>query len=309
VNDWSKLQPVIEYAASGLNQNVTLKKLAAAMDRSLFHAHRTLRATLGETPKQFTLRLRLDRAAGALVSSRSSILDIALECGFESHEAFCRAFRKRFRIAPGAYRRQLRGALPQAHASFVQKIGPCIGLYHVDQRRKHLESNRESMEYVITKQERSEQAILVVRRTVPRTEIAATIGAELPKVFLHAQQRGISITGYPITRYLETSVGRVTLETGMRISAHKVEWSAGSHEGDILAEKLPGGPTAVTIHSGSYDQLQEAYAALEEWIIASGFCPVGPPWEGYLNDPADHPDPKDWKTEVCWPIAPAGQPR
>ena len=309
MNDWSKLHPAIEYAARGLDQNVTLKKLDAVMDRSLFHAHRTLRSALGETPKQFTLRLRLDRAAGALVGSRSSILDIALECGFESHEAFCRAFRKRFRISPSAYRRQLRGALPQAHASFVQKIGPCIGLYHIDQRRKHLESNRESMEYAITKQERSEQPILVIRRTVPRTEIAATIGAELPKVFLHAQQRGISITGYPITRYLETSVGRVTLETGMRVSAHKGEWAAGSHEGDILAEKLPGGPLAVTVHSGPYDQLQAAYAALEEWIVAAGFRPEGPPWEAYLNDPADHPDPKDWKTEVCWPIAPVSQAR
>jgi hypothetical protein len=36
-------------------------------------------------------------------------------------------------------------------------------------------------------------------------EIAATISAELPKVFLYAQQRGIAIAGYPITRYLETA--------------------------------------------------------------------------------------------------------
>src|SRR5215472_7993534 len=103
---WKKLQPIVEYAARSLEQNVTLGELAARTDQSEFHAHRTLRAALGETPKQFTLRLRVDRAAAALVSSRSSVVDIALECGFESHAAFCRAFRRRFRMSPSAYRRQ-----------------------------------------------------------------------------------------------------------------------------------------------------------------------------------------------------------
>ena len=31
--------------------------------------------------------------------------------------------------------------------------------------------------------------------------------------------------------------------------------------------------------------------------------PDGAPWEVYLNDPSLAPDPKDWRTEVIWPIA------
>jgi AraC family transcriptional regulator len=122
-------------------------------------------------------------------------------------------------------------------------------------------------------------------------------------VFIDAQRRGIAFTGYPITRYLETSMGLVTLETGMRVTAHGDDWPAGGGgEGDVLAETLPGGPAAVTIHAGPYDQLPAAYAELEEWIATNGFRPIGAPWEAYLNDPADHPDPQDWKTEVCWPL-------
>jgi AraC family transcriptional regulator len=94
----------------------------------------------------------------------------------------------------------------------------------------------------------------------------------------------------------------VTLETGMRVTAHHDEWTVGTSEGDVLAEMLPGGPAAVTIHAGPYDQLQAAYAALEEWISANGFRPRGAPWEAYLNDPADYPDPQDWTTEVCLPF-------
>ena len=89
---------------------------------------------------------------------------------------------------------------------------------------------------------------------------------------------------------------------GRRSTMSAVRARSGEGEGDVLAETLPGGPAAVTIHFGPYDQLQAAYAALEEWIAANAFHTAGAPWEAYLNDPADHPNPQDWKTEVCWPV-------
>ncbi len=300
MSDWKKLQPALNFARQNLGKNVALAELAANTEQSLFHAHRSLRVALGETPKQFTLRLRIDHAAAALVSSRASILDIALDCGFESHEAFCRAFRRRFRLSPSAYRKRgLIGPGTRSHADWVDEIGPCVGLYYVGLGERRSE---ESMEYKIAKQELVAQPVLVVRRRVRRAEIAATIGAVLPKVFLHAQQRGLAIAGYPITRYLETSVGLVTLETGMRVTAHSGGWTVADGQGEVLAETLPGGLAAATIHFGPYDQLQNAYAAIEEWIAANGFRQNGAPWEAYANDPADHPNPQDWKTEVYWPF-------
>jgi AraC family transcriptional regulator len=300
MRNWKKLQPALNFARQNLGKNVALAELAANTEQSLFHAHRTLRVALGETPKQFTLRLRIDHAAAALVSSRASILDIALECGFESHEVFCRAFRRRFGLSPSAYRKRgLIGRSTRSHSDLVEEIGPCVGLYHLGLGERHSE---QSMEYKIIRQELAPQPVLVVRRRVRRVEIAAAIGAALPKVFLHAQQRGFAIAGYPITRYLETSVGLVTFETGMRIAAHSGDWTVADGQGEVLAETLPGGPAATTIHFGLYDQLQDAYAAVEEWIAAKGLRPNGAPWEAYLNDPADHPNPQDWKTEVYWSL-------
>jgi methylphosphotriester-DNA--protein-cysteine methyltransferase len=55
MRDWKKLQRALKYAKLNLGTNVKLSELAGKTDQSLFHAHRTLRATLGETPKQFTL--------------------------------------------------------------------------------------------------------------------------------------------------------------------------------------------------------------------------------------------------------------
>ncbi len=244
MTDWKELQRAIAYARQNLDKNVLLSDLAAETGQSLFHAHRTLCAGLRETPKRFTLRLRVDRAAAALISSRESILEVALEFGFESHEAFCRAFRRRFQMSPSAYRKNtLMGSYGQVHAELVNEIGPCVGLYHIDLKERWA---RTSMDYSVSRKELTAQPVLVVRRRVRRAEIAATIAAELPKVFLQAQQRGIAIAGYPITRYLETSMGLVTLEMGMRVTAQSGEWTAS--DGDVLAETLPGGPAAVTIH-------------------------------------------------------------
>jgi AraC family transcriptional regulator len=182
-----QLQRAIDYARRNLDKNVMLSDLAAETGQSLFHAHRTLHAGLGETPKRFTLRLRVDRAAAPLINSRASILEVALEFGFESHEAFCRAFRRRFQMSPSAYRKSvLMGPYAQVHADLVDEIGPCVGLYHVDMKER---GSRKSMEYSVSKKELTAQPVLVVRRRVRRAEIAATIAAELPKVFLHTQQR------------------------------------------------------------------------------------------------------------------------
>lgn len=87
-----------------LDEDLPLDRLARLAGLSPFHFLREFRALTGETPKQYVLRLRLERAALRLVLLRSSVLEIALDCGFHSHETFTRAFRKRFRTSPTDYR-------------------------------------------------------------------------------------------------------------------------------------------------------------------------------------------------------------
>src|SRR5262249_12851252 len=166
MKNWKKLQRALKCASRNLGGNVMLRDLAANTGQSLFHAHRTLRAVLGETPKHFILRLRVDRAAAALVSSDASVLDIALACGFESHESFCRAFRRRFRMSPSTYRkRALMGPGVRVHANLVEEIGPCVGLYHIDLKERY---SRKPMGYSISRHELAAQPVLVIRRRVRR---------------------------------------------------------------------------------------------------------------------------------------------
>src|SRR3982750_919242 len=96
--------PVMAFAAEHLEDDVSLAALARKARLSPFHLHRMFLRVAGETPKQFTLRLRLGRAAVLLLTGQESVLDVALACCFQSHEAFIRAFRRRFGMTPSAYR-------------------------------------------------------------------------------------------------------------------------------------------------------------------------------------------------------------
>ena len=74
--------------------------------RSPEHTSRELRKYSGITPTEFINRLRLDHAARLLCTSGHSILETALECGFENQGHFHRCFKTRFGTTPLKYRKQ-----------------------------------------------------------------------------------------------------------------------------------------------------------------------------------------------------------
>jgi len=300
---FDRAHPAIAASASQLEGDVPLSVLAARARLSSFHLHRVFSAVVGQTPKQYGLRIRLSRAAASLLTSREPVLRIAMSCGFRSPEVFTRAFRRQFGMTPTAYRARgfdahvgARGAAD--HRTAVDYAAPCVGLFHMALEGP---TRRSDMSYDVVKKELTAQPILVVRKRIKRTEIAATIGSVLPAVFQYAQQRGFALSGHPFSRYSQTGPGMVTIEPGMRISGRSGSASLSDAEG-VVEDVLPAGPAATTIHAGAYDTLSQAYAALEVWIESHGYESAGAPWEDYITDPAEHPDPKDWKTEVLWPI-------
>ena len=102
--------------------------------------------------------------------------------------------------------------------------------------------------------------------------------------------------GWPLCRYASTGMGLWTIDPAMPLSA------PAKSEGEMQADILPGGPVALGIHAGPYENLPDTNAAIERWIEANGYKVAGAPWEQYVTDPGEHPDPKDWRTEVYWPL-------
>jgi len=68
--------------------------------------------------------------------------------------------------------------------------------------------------------------------------------------------------------------------------------------------ELPAGRFAVALHAGAHSDIDRTYAALGTYAAEHGRDGAGPVRERYLTDPLENPDSAQWRTEVCWPLAP-----
>ena len=108
--DTERLLPILVHIQTSLEEDLSLEKIAERAGMSAYHFHRVFRGAVGETLKQYTQRLRLERAAHELRIRHASVLDVALGTGFQSHETFTRAFKRQFGIRPKDFR--VNGSLP-----------------------------------------------------------------------------------------------------------------------------------------------------------------------------------------------------
>jgi AraC-like DNA-binding protein len=97
----------VDLLADALDDHGTTgEELAGRLYLSRYHFDRIISSVAGEPPSRFRRRVLLERAAYRLVTTRRSILDIAVEAGYGSHEAFTRAFSKAYGSAPALWRRR-----------------------------------------------------------------------------------------------------------------------------------------------------------------------------------------------------------
>jgi AraC family transcriptional regulator len=84
----------------------TGEEWAARLHFSRYHFDRMIRSVAGEPPRAFRRRILLERAAYRMITTSVPLLDIAVEAGYGSHEAFTRAFTKAYGAPPAEWRRR-----------------------------------------------------------------------------------------------------------------------------------------------------------------------------------------------------------
>lgn len=82
-----------------------LEALARAANVSPRHFSRSFRRVFGETPYQYLLARRLERARHLLRTTDRSVMEICLDVGFSSVGSFTTTFRRHVGVTPTAYRR------------------------------------------------------------------------------------------------------------------------------------------------------------------------------------------------------------
>lgn len=234
--------PVLIRMQASLDGDLSLAAMSALAGLSPFHFHRLFRQQTGETLKAYTMRLRLERAAFRLVVHEAAVLDIALDCGFQNHETFSRAFRRHFGQTPVEYRAQ--GKLRLAEAA-----GKSREILNNPQKRFELGKVR-----VV---QFRETHLAFLRHTGPYEDVSDAMWAELTR---WAKRKGMK------GPFLFFGIGH---DSPVTTPAHLLRFDAAirvegkfAPEGPIGHQMLPAGDFAMMPHAGPYDTLPLAYGAL-----------------------------------------------
>lgn len=94
--------------------------------------------------------------------------------------------------------------------------------------------------------------------------------------------------------------GLLDIEVGITLEAAGAT-VAGSER--VKPGKFPEGQYVVTTHTGHYSKLNPVHLSLERWGQEKGLSFKGPRTEFYPTDPAQEPEPENWKTIIEIPLA------
>ena len=107
---------------------LTIDDVAREAAMSPFHFIRLFSALFGETPHQFRIQTRLDRAKHLLALGNHSVTDVCMEVGFSSLGSFSALFARRIGTPPSAYRRHVRSMVAVPGTLPHQLIPGCLTL-------------------------------------------------------------------------------------------------------------------------------------------------------------------------------------
>ena len=287
------VQQAIEHLAGNLDEPLDLQTLAAAAGLSPFHFHRVFRGMVGETPLEFIRRLRMERAASCLVRTSRPVTDIAFEAGYESHEAFTRAFRASYSTSPSGFRRRKQPRIDLAATSGMHFNAG--GLLQPFSPRY---SGGDAMDVQITP--RPELRVGTVRHLGPYNQIPQAferLGAIAGPAGLF-RQPGVTMIG------IYHDDPETTPQEQLRSDAGIVMPEATPLPDGLVEQRIPAGLYASAVHVGPYEQLADAWARfMGEWLPSSGHrMGAGASYEIYANDPTTVPK-EELRTEMFIPIA------
>jgi AraC family transcriptional regulator len=257
---------VLVHIEQHLDDSLALDDLAALAHFSPFHFHRIFRAMVGESVIQYVRRLRLERAARRLKSTSEPVIRLALEAGYDSHEAFTRAFGASFRVPPSEFRKEHARPSPATIAVRVDALEP--------------------------------MEVAFIRHVGPYHDVGRAWSALME----WAGRSGV-LRERPTLLGISHDDPEITDAGHVRYDACVVVDAGVQPEGDVGRCRLPGGDHAIATHVGPYDKLGDSYADLcGRWLPESGRDPGwSPGFERYLNSPADVP-PERLVTEICIPL-------
>jgi len=258
---------VADHVHAHLEEPLDPGELAQVAGLSLHHFHRVFRGMTGESLMAFVRRSRLERAALRLKYSSTPVTTVALNSGYQSHEAFTRAFRGQFGLSPHEFRKE---AVLQTTDANKFVMGS-----------------------------RVERRVLAVRHTGPYEECLqawerlATWTKEAGLFDKKLESLGLCYEDPDVTE-----ASKLRYDACLAFPAELISQYA--LPADIRELDIPGGTYATALHEGSYESILETYVALlGHWLPQRDIELADEPVvEIYLTSPFEVPE-EDLRTAIC----------
>lgn len=254
----------LQHIHQHLDTELTPEQLATVSGFSLHHFHRVFRGMVGESVMGYVRRLRIEQAAFRLQHGKAEILSVALLAGYESHEAFTRAFKAQWGLTPSAFRD--RETLPAVSVTFrTEPTRSCLAL-------------RRTGDYLESGQAWAQLSEWVLRFPDLRAPPHIPFGLVYDDPDITPPERCRYDACWPI----------VTKPP----HAQRPDW--------LRVIDVPGGTYAVTEHQGPYDTMRESYVGLLGRALPRCNLELAPDpvLEVYLNAPNEVP-PDQLRTQLC----------
>jgi AraC family transcriptional regulator len=104
-----KMRRVIEFIEDNLEGDLSLQAMAGEVDISPLYLARAFKAAVGQSPHQYVLARRIERAKELLRNTDLPVVDVALSSGFSSQSHLSHWFIRQVGVSPAVYRRQPNG--------------------------------------------------------------------------------------------------------------------------------------------------------------------------------------------------------
>lgn len=291
-----RINGVIDYISSHLNDPLPLEKLARLAHFSPFHFHRIFRSIVGEPVHGFIRRLRLERAVFSMAHGpKKSLTTIALDHGFASSSDFSKSFKQAYGFSPREYDRETFLEKSKIRQDLVANAGYGFGASPPPPPSK-------PDRFRVTVRERPKLRIGYVR----------VIGGYSPDKILAGYRRlidwGLRKNLVPEATLLGMSQDDpdITPRAKYRfdwclVLPDGVEASGAVHPGVI-----PAGQYGVLHCQGDIHKVFRAWTYLfNTWLPRSGFEPTqGPAMEVIQNYPTSGDTWLEFDLECCLPVRP-----
>lgn len=284
-----RIMHVLVHIQKNLDREMSLQELSKKAHFSQYHFHRIFRGLVGESLKEHIRRLRLERAALYLKYTEKPVIDIAFDAGYQTHEAFSRAFKLAFALSPSEFR---------SNNTSVTQIGNA-GVHYKDNIREKditILIGDEKMDVQIKKI--GPMHVAFVRHIGPYDEV----GTVWDKLTTYIGKEGLlgsqsQFIGICYDDPDLTAPEKIRYDACVTVDEQFIPTE------DISVQTIGGGEYAVTTHFGPYNKLGEAYSKLfGQWLIQSDReFRSEPCMEFYLNDP-NGTEPEDLLTDICLPL-------